>query len=113
MVAAEPQGPPSKALCRPTQAGLRERQGEEEEQAKGDMIIPNTSVTTVVTERLPSPSLMPPPSTAAALISRVEAELEKQKVEERVEVEERKRNMNEKTGKKPFWLEDDELPPMM
>ncbi|XP_028259077.1 LIM and calponin homology domains-containing protein 1-like isoform X2 [Parambassis ranga] len=113
MVAAEPQGPPSKALCRPTQAGLRERQDEEEEQAKRDMMIHNTSVTTVVTEPLPSPSLMPPPSTAAALISRVEAELEKQKVEERVEVEERKRNMNEKTGKKPFWLEDDELPPMM
>ncbi|XP_008291215.1 LIM and calponin homology domains-containing protein 1-like isoform X2 [Stegastes partitus] len=121
-VAAEPQTLSSKAPTSPPCAVLRERQEEEEEeQKKGDIMISNTTAT-VVTEPASSPSLVPPPSPAAAAaaaaqICRVETELEKQQVEERVEeraeVEERRRDMNEKPQKKPFWLEDDELPPIM
>lgn len=79
------------------------------------MTIPNTSVTGV-TEPLSSPSLTPPPSPAAAQTCKVEAELEKQSVEERVEekVEKGKRDVNEEEPQnKPFWLDDDDLPPMM
>lgn len=112
-VAAEPQAPPSKALTLPKCAGLRERQ-EEDGKQEGDMTTLNTSVTDV-TEPLSSPSLTPPPSPAAAQTCKVEAELEKQSMEERVEekVEKRKRDVNEEPRKKPFWLDDDDLPPMM
>ena len=110
-VRAEPPAPPSKAPTLPQRAGLRERQ-EEDGKHEGD--IPNTSVT-AVTEPLTPPSLTPPPSPAATQTRKVEAELEKQKVEEEVEVkvEERKRTVNEEPRKKPFWLDDDDLPPIM
>ncbi|XP_030587013.1 LIM and calponin homology domains-containing protein 1-like isoform X2 [Archocentrus centrarchus] len=115
-VAAEPQSPPSKAPTSPVCSGLRERREEEEEREKGDglWLLPNTSVTA---EPLSSPSLTPSPSPATSQICRVEAELEKQKLEERVEekaeVLEKKKAVNEKPQKKPFWLDDDELPPMI
>ncbi|XP_044046317.1 LIM and calponin homology domains-containing protein 1-like isoform X2 [Siniperca chuatsi] len=105
-MAAEPQATPSKAPTLTKCAGLRERQ-EEDGKQEGDMTIPNTSVTDV-TEPPSSPSLTPPPSPATC---EVEAELEKQSVEEKVE--ERKRDVNEEPRKKPFWLDDDDLPPMM
>ncbi|XP_035813898.2 LIM and calponin homology domains-containing protein 1-like isoform X4 [Amphiprion ocellaris] len=128
-VAAEPQTSdlPSKPPTSPTCAWLRGRQEEEEEQEKDDMKIPSTT-DTVVGEPVSFPSLVCPPSppppppppaavaaaaAAAAQICRVEAELEKQEVEEKVEVEEKKMDVNEKPQKKPFWLEDDELPPIM
>lgn len=79
-------------------------------------MVPNTSAT-VIAEPLFSPSLTPAPSPAPAQVCSVKSGLEKQKVEERVEetaeVEERKKDVNVKPRKKPFWLEDDELPPMM
>lgn len=113
-VAAEPQAPPPTLPTSPKCAALRERQEEEDGKKEGDMTAPNTSVTDVL-EPLPSPSLTPPPSPAAAQVCKVEAELEEQIVEEKVEEreEETKRDVNEQPGKKPFWLEDDDLPPMM
>ncbi|XP_042293031.1 LIM and calponin homology domains-containing protein 1-like isoform X2 [Thunnus maccoyii] len=115
-VAAESQASPSKAPRRMS-AGLRERQEEEEEEdgkQKGEMTIPNTSVTDV-TEPLSSKTITPPPSPATAPTCKEKAELEKRIVEERVEekVEERKGDVNEQPRKKPFWLEDEDLPPMM
>ncbi|XP_070768876.1 LIM and calponin homology domains-containing protein 1-like [Enoplosus armatus] len=112
-VAAEPQAPPSKAPTLSKCAGLSERQ-EEDGKQEGGMTIPNTSVTGV-TEPLSSPSLTPPPSPATAQTCKVEAEMEKQSVEERAEekMEKRKRGANEDPQKKPFWLDDDDLPPMM
>ncbi|XP_041821972.1 LIM and calponin homology domains-containing protein 1-like isoform X2 [Chelmon rostratus] len=113
-VAAGPQAPPSKATTPPECARLRERQEEDGNQERG-MTIPNTSVTDV-TRPLSPPSLTPPPSPAAAQSCKVEAELVKQRVEERAEkeVEEKKTVVNEEPRKKPFWLDDDDdLPPMM
>lgn len=115
-VAAESQASPSKAPRRMS-AGLRERREEEEEEdgkQKGEMTIPNTSVTDV-TEPLSSKTITPPPSPATAPTCKEKAELEKRIVEERVEekVEERKGDVNEQPRKKPFWLEDEDLPPMM
>lgn len=110
-VAAEPQALPSKApiLCK--RAGLRERQDED---GKQDMTIPNTSVTNV-TEPPSSPLRTPPSSPAHAQTFKVKTELEKQSVEERAEekVDERKKDVNEQPRKKPFWLDDDNLPPIM
>ncbi|XP_039879745.1 LIM and calponin homology domains-containing protein 1-like isoform X6 [Simochromis diagramma] len=119
-VAAEPQALPSKAPTSPTFAVLRERREEKEEkeekQESEGAMVPNTSAT-VTAEPLFSPSLVPAPSPGPAQVCSVKSGLEKQKVEERVEekaeVEERKKDVNEKPRKKPFWLEDDELPPMM
>ncbi|XP_044203208.1 LIM and calponin homology domains-containing protein 1-like isoform X7 [Thunnus albacares] len=115
-VAAESQASPSKAPRRMS-AGLRERREEEEEEdgkQKGEMTIPNTSVTDV-TEPLSSKTITPPPSPATAPTCKEKAEVEKRIVEERVEekVEERKGDVNEQPHKKPFWLEDEDLPPMM
>ncbi|XP_049900717.1 LIM and calponin homology domains-containing protein 1-like isoform X4 [Epinephelus moara] len=110
-VAAEPQALPSKApiLCK--HAGLREIQDED---GKQDMTIPNTSVTNV-TEPPSSPLRTPPSSPAHAQTFKVKAELEKQSVEERAEekVDEKKKDVNEQPRKKPFWLDDDNLPPIM
>ena len=96
-VAAEPQVQPSKAPTFPKCAGLRERQEEAGEQ-EGDTKPSNTS------EPLSSPLRSPP------LSPKVEAELEKKSVEEQVE---EKKDLNEKPRKKPFWLDDDDLPPIM
>ncbi|XP_040891898.1 LIM and calponin homology domains-containing protein 1-like isoform X2 [Toxotes jaculatrix] len=113
-VAAEPQATSPRSPTSPKRAALRERQEEEDGKQEGHMTVPSTSVTDV-TEPLSSPSLTPPPSPAAAQMCKVGAELEKQSVEEKVEEreEERKRDVNEQPRKKPFWLEDDDLPPMM
>lgn len=112
-VAAEPQAPltttdPSGPKC----AALRERQ--EDGKQEGDVTVPNASFTDV-TEPLSSPSLTPPPSPAAAHIRMVEAELEKPSVEEKSEESEKERgnDVTEQPRKKPFWLEDDDLPPIM
>lgn len=80
----------------------------------GNQRVPNTSVTGV-TKPLSPPSLAPALSPAAAQKCNVEAELENQRPQERVEeeVEERRRNVNEEPQRKPFWLDDDDLPPMM
>ncbi|XP_076584064.1 uncharacterized protein LOC143319207 isoform X2 [Chaetodon auriga] len=111
--AAGPQAPPSKATTLPECAELRERP-EEDGNQEGGTTIPNTAVTDV-SEPLPPPSLSPPPSPAAMESCRVEAELENQRVEEREEeeVEERKADVNKELQKKPCWLDDDDLPPMM
>ncbi|XP_045903407.1 LIM and calponin homology domains-containing protein 1a isoform X2 [Micropterus dolomieu] len=114
ILAAEPQARSSITSTLSKCGGLTERQ-EEDGKQEGAMTIPNTSVTGV-TEPLSSPSLTPPPSPAAAQTCKVEAELEKQSVEERVEekVEKGKRDVNEEEPQnKPFWLDDDDLPPMM
>ncbi|XP_027139139.1 LIM and calponin homology domains-containing protein 1a isoform X6 [Larimichthys crocea] len=112
-VAAEPQAPPSRAPTIFRSGGLKERQ------EQGDMAIPNTPVMDVI-EPLSPPSLTPPPSPATAQTCKVEAELEKQIVEKKVEkevevveVKEKKRDVNEEPRKKPFWLDDSDLPPMM
>lgn len=114
-MATEPQTPPSKPLHRKS-VGLKERQEKEEEDGKqkGEMVIPNASVTDV-TEPFSSPSVTPPPGPTTAPTFKEEVKLEKQIVEERVKekVEERKGDINEQPRKKPFWLEDEDLPPMM
>ncbi|XP_047434572.1 LIM and calponin homology domains-containing protein 1-like isoform X2 [Mugil cephalus] len=114
-VAAEAHVPTSKAPTGPSRAGLREKLPTEEKHQMGEMLTPNATVT-LVAEPPSSPPLIPPPVAAAAVAAaqtcRVEVELEKKRVEERVEVEEKKTEINEKQ-EKPFWLEDDELPPMM
>ncbi|XP_037621258.1 LIM and calponin homology domains-containing protein 1-like isoform X3 [Sebastes umbrosus] len=108
-VAAEPQALLSKAPTLPKCAGLRRKRQEEDGKQEGDMTISDTS------EPLSSSSPTPPPSPAAAPARKVEAELEKQSVEERVEekVEERKKDVDKQPRKKPFWLDDDDLPPIM
>ena len=115
IVAAEPQAPPPAPPTGPKCTTLMERQEKEEHgKQEGDKRVPITSVT----EPLSSPSLPSPPSpeaAAAALICEVEAELETQSVETKSErrVEERKREVTEPPRKKPSWLEDDDLPPIM
>ncbi|KAF3852473.1 hypothetical protein F7725_005828 [Dissostichus mawsoni] len=98
-VAAEPQASLSRASTLLKCAGLRERQGADGRQ-EGHMTTPKTSVTDV-TKPLSTLSS----SSATSLTCKVE----KSSVEERVE--ERKTEMNER--KKPFWLDDDDLPPIM
>ncbi|XP_034087248.1 LIM and calponin homology domains-containing protein 1-like isoform X4 [Gymnodraco acuticeps] len=102
-VAAEPQASLSRASTLLKCAGLRERQGADGRQ-EGHMTTPKTSVTDA-TEPLSTPSS----SSATSLTCKVD----KSSVEERVveKVEERKTEMNER--KKPFWLDDDDLPPIM
>ncbi|XP_033941735.1 LIM and calponin homology domains-containing protein 1-like isoform X7 [Pseudochaenichthys georgianus] len=97
-VAAEPQASLSRASTLLKCAGLRERQGADGRQ-EGHMTTPDA------TEPLSTPSS----SSATSLTCKVE----KSSVEERVveKVEERKTEMNER--KKPFWLDDDDLPPIM
>lgn len=111
---AAPQASPPEALAPPESAGPRARRGEDGEQ-KGSMTAPNTAVTDVTGPPLSPPSLSPPATSAAVQTCRPEAQLEKQHNEERVEeeVEERLRIVNEEPRKKPFWLDDDDLPPMM
>ncbi|XP_068444648.1 LIM and calponin homology domains-containing protein 1-like isoform X2 [Clinocottus analis] len=107
-VAAEPRAPLSKAPALPRRAGPRERQ-EEDTKQEGGMTTPRSSVAGE-TEPLSSPPLTPP-----SRICEVEPELENQSVEERLEekVEERKKDVNGEPRRKPFWLDDDELPPIM
>lgn len=90
---------------------MRKRQEEDGKQT--ELTIPDASVTNVARPLSP-PSISPEPGPPAAAQTG-KAELEKQKVEERVEeeAEERKRNVNEEPRKKPIWLDDDDLPPMM
>ncbi|KAI4833060.1 hypothetical protein KUCAC02_015991 [Chaenocephalus aceratus] len=97
-VAAEPQASLSRASTLLKCAGLRERQGADGRQ-EGHMTTPDA------TEPLSTPSS----SSATSLTCKVD----KSSVEERVveKVEERKTEMNER--KKPFWLDDDDLPPIM
>ncbi|KAM6942187.1 uncharacterized protein PEZ65_004097 [Lycodopsis pacificus] len=113
-VAAEPQAPLSKAPTLPKCAGLRERRREEDGKQEGGMTTPNSSVTDV-SEPLSSPSLTAPSRPATARTCKMEAELEEQSVEERVEekVEERKKDVNGEPRRKAFWLDDDDLPPIM
>ncbi|XP_055363245.1 LIM and calponin homology domains-containing protein 1 isoform X7 [Betta splendens] len=111
-VAAEPQSPSSKApnssRCE-GQTGERAVVGGKQE---GDVKIPKEPVTVA---EPPSPSPLPPSLSPAVPVCKVEADLERQRSEDKVEecVEERKRDVNEQAAKKPFWLLEDELPPMM
>ncbi|XP_062420649.1 LIM and calponin homology domains-containing protein 1-like isoform X2 [Pungitius pungitius] len=104
-VAAEPQAPLSGAPTLPKGAGLRERR-EEDATQEGGMTSPRSHVTDV-TE--PPPSLTPPSSPPR--ICKVEAELERQGAQERVE--ERMKDANGGPRRKAFWLDDDDLPPIM
>ncbi|TNN89620.1 LIM and calponin y domains-containing protein 1 [Liparis tanakae] len=101
-MAAEPRALLSKAPTLPQCAGPRERQDEGGKQEGG--------VATPQTEPLSSPSLSPP-----ARARKAEAELGNQGVEERVEetVEEREKDVNGEPRRKPSWLDDDDLPPIM
>uniref|UniRef100_A0A672ZSJ6 LIM and calponin homology domains 1a n=1 Tax=Sphaeramia orbicularis TaxID=375764 RepID=A0A672ZSJ6_9TELE len=113
-VATESQALPTKPHTRRF-AGLRAR-GPEEEDKKQDVYKAECNPpVTGVTEPLFSPSLTPPLSPVSILARKPEAELDKQNAMERVEekVEERREDVSEHPRKKPFWLEDDELPPMM
>lgn len=108
-VQAEPQSPSYIAPSLPVSIGLGKRLVDD-----GNQRVPNTSITDV-TKPLSPPSLAPALGDTAAQKCNVEAELETQTPQERVEdeVEERRRNINEELRRKPFWLDDDDLPPMM
>ncbi|KAM8880179.1 uncharacterized protein AB9W97_015143 isoform 2-T2 [Spinachia spinachia] len=106
-VAAEPQALLSRAPTLPKGAGPRERR-EEDTTQEGGMTTPHT--VTDVTEPPSSPSRTPPPRPAAARICKVEAEPERQSVQERVE--ERMKDVNGGPRRKA-WLDDDDLPPIM
>ncbi|KAM9857013.1 LIM and calponin homology domains-containing protein 1-like [Aulostomus maculatus] len=108
-VAPKPEAPPSKAPPRKNE-GLEEDCGMQKE----GMAIPQAPVTDV-TVPLSSPSITPLCKPPTAQACKQDAQLEKQIVKERVEekVEERKSHVTNQPGKKPFWLEDDALPPMM
>ncbi len=111
-MATEPQAPPSKSPSFIKSLGLKKRQ-EEDGKQQGDMTIPKTSVADMT--QLSPPTLTTSRCLETAQTSNANAELEKQREEERVEeeLEERKGVVNEQPRKKPFWLDDDDLPPMM
>lgn len=115
-VQAEAQPPTPKDPSLPLSAGLRKRQ--EEDGKQRDLTTLHTPVTDV-TKPLSPASLLCAAAPPAAQTPKVEAELEKQGVEERVEEEEeekvevRERNVNVEPQKKPLWMDDDDLPPMM
>lgn len=108
---AERQPPSSKLPFLPASVYLSKRQ--EEDELPRDVTSPKTSVSSV--PLLSPPSHTPPLSPAATRTCNVEAELDKQGAEERMEemVEERRTNVKEEPRKMPFWLNDDDLPPMM
>ncbi|XP_029949149.1 LIM and calponin homology domains-containing protein 1-like isoform X2 [Salarias fasciatus] len=108
-VTAEPPSLPPKAPLSPTRGEPRAKQEEvkEEEREKPVMRIPDA------TEPLPSSSLNPPPCSPSASFCTVGADVKDQRKEEKDEVKERKKDVNENAGKRPVWLEHDELPPMM
>lgn len=105
IVAPQPPSPQPPFL--PVSVDLRKRQ--EEDGLQGDVTIPNTSVPSVAP--LAPPSHTPPVSPAATRTCNTEAELDKRRAEERTE--ERKSNVKEEPRKMPFWLDDQDLPPMM
>ncbi|XP_023813544.1 LIM and calponin homology domains-containing protein 1 isoform X2 [Oryzias latipes] len=104
-VAAEHQIP-FKDPTGPTHAGARGRQ-EGEDQEKGDTMRATDTIVSKVTESPPSPALALPAHSCSRVV-----EAEQQMETERTDAEEGKKGVNEKTQKKPFWLED-ELPPIM
>lgn len=111
---AQPQPPKDPSL--PLSAGPRKRQ-EEEDGKQRDLTTLHTPVTDV-TKPLSPVSLPCAAAPPAAQTPKVEAELEKQGAEEGVEEEEkevevRERNVNVEPQKKPLWMDDDDLPPMM
>uniref|UniRef100_A0AAQ4PIC5 DUF4757 domain-containing protein n=1 Tax=Gasterosteus aculeatus aculeatus TaxID=481459 RepID=A0AAQ4PIC5_GASAC len=101
IVAAEPQAPPSEA---PTLSK------EEDATHEGGMTTPHCYVTDV-TEPPSSPPLNPPSRPAPARICKVAAEPERPSVQERVEG--RMKDVNGEPRRKAFWLDDDDLPPIM
>lgn len=115
-VQAEAQPLPPKDPSLPPSAGPRKRQ--EEDGKQRDLTTLHTPVTDVTKPLAPAslPCATAPP---AAQTPKVEAELEKRGVEERIEEEEeeevevRERNVNVEPQKKPLWMDDDDLPPMM
>ncbi|KAM3622848.1 uncharacterized protein V6R79_003921 [Siganus canaliculatus] len=115
---ADPQAPPSRAppLTHIVEVKKRREEEEEEEEEdgkqKGEATLPHSSEPSS-SPLTPPP---PPPPSSAAFTCKTETELEKQEVEEgceEVEEEERKMDVKEEPQKKPFWLDDDDLPPMM
>lgn len=92
-----------------------EPQPSQEAGPQRDVTIPNTSVSDV--SPLSPPSHTAPISPAATGTCNMEAESGKHIAEERVDEmvveEEKKANVEEESRKKPFWLDDDDLPPMM
>lgn len=110
---AAPQPPSCKLPFLPVRA---EPQPSQEAGPQRDVTIPNTSVSTV--SPLSPPSHTAPASPAATGTCSMEAESDRHRAEERVEEmvveeEEKKTNVKEESRKKPFWLDDDHLPPMM
>ncbi|XP_077965314.1 LIM and calponin homology domains-containing protein 1-like isoform X14 [Gasterosteus aculeatus] len=101
IVAAEPQAPPSGAPTLPK---------EEDATHEGGMTTPHCYVTDV-TEPPSSPPLNPPSRPAPARICKVAAEPERPSVQERVEG--RMKDVNGEPRRKAFWLDDDDLPPIM
>lgn len=100
-MAAEPQAPPSGAPTLPK---------EEDATHEGGMTTPHCYVTDV-TEPPSSPPLNPPSRPAPARICKVAAEPERPSVQERVEG--RMKDVNGEPRRKAFWLDDDDLPPIM
>lgn len=93
-------------------AGLRKQQQQQQEEETEDgkqrdltTLDPPKSLSSPAS--LPSEAAAPP----AAQTGKVESVVEKRGVEE--EEEDRQRNVNVEPRKTPFWMDDDDLPPMM
>uniref|UniRef100_H2UQN3 LIM and calponin homology domains 1a n=1 Tax=Takifugu rubripes TaxID=31033 RepID=H2UQN3_TAKRU len=114
-VQAAPQPPSSKLPTLPVSVELNKRQDEDRQQR--DMTISNTSVSNVPPLSPPShtPSISPAATSTCNMVAKLDKQRPEEKVVERVGdmVEESKTNMEEEPRKKPFWLDDDDLPPMM
>lgn len=114
-VQAAPPPPSSKLPILPVSVELNKRQDEDRQQR--DMTISNTSVSNVPPLSPPShtPSISPAATSTCSMAAKLDKQRPEEKVVERVGnmVEERKINMEEEPRKKPFWLDDDDLPPMM
>ncbi|XP_075890764.1 uncharacterized protein LOC142893754 isoform X4 [Nelusetta ayraudi] len=112
-VQAEPRPLPSL----PPSAGLRKQQQEEEMEdgKQRDLTTLNPPKSLSSPASLPSAAAAPP----AAQTCKVESVVEKlggeegEGEEEEEEEEDRQRNVNVEPRKTPFWMDDDDLPPMM
>lgn len=95
----------------PPSAGLRKQQQQEMKEEPKEDEKPTELITFSSPATLPAANAAPP----AAQTCKMQPEVEKHRVVEGVEEveEDRPRNVNVELRKAPFWVDDDDLPPMM
>lgn len=107
-----PSLPPSAGLTKQQQQQQEVKEGEEtEDEKQRELTTLNPPKPVSSPASLPSAAAAPP----AARTCKVESVVEKHRVGEGVEEvkEDRQRNVNVEARKTPFWMDDDNLPPMM